>query len=55
MRLCNFEEPFSEIQRTLTDYRRKYPDMNVRLSKIKDYLDEFGVEDTRFNSYSFYE
>lgn len=55
MRLCNFEEPFSEIQRTLTDYRRKYPDMDVRLSKIKDYLNEFGVEDTRFNSYSFYE
>lgn len=55
MRLCNFEEPFSEVQRTLTDYRRKYPDINTRLLKINEYIDELGMIDTRFNTCAFYE
>lgn len=55
MRLCNYDEPFSEVQRTLVEYRRKFPDMNTRLSKINEYIDELGVIDMRFNSFAFYE
>lgn len=45
MELCDYKEGFSEIQRTLMDYRRKYPDMEVRLQKVAEFLKEFDEPD----------
>ena len=52
MHLCDCPEGFSHIQRTLTDYRKKYPDINVRLQKISEFLDEYNKPD--FDTISFY-
>lgn len=45
MNLCDYKVNFSEIKRTLTEYRRIYPDMNIRLQKISEFLDEFDQPD----------
>ncbi len=42
MHLCDYPEGFSDIQRTLMDYRKKYPDMNIRLQKISEFLDQYN-------------
>lgn len=52
MELCDCPEGFSNIQRTLMDYRKKYPDMNVRLQKISEFLDEYNKPDP--DTISFY-
>ena len=52
MHLCDYPGGFSDIQRTLTDYRRKYSDINTRLQKISEFLDEFNEPD--LISISFY-
>ena len=50
--LCDCPEGFSNIQRTLMDYRRKYPDMNTRLQKISEFLDDYYKPDA--DTISFY-
>ena len=49
--LCDCPEGFSNIQRTLMDYRRKYPDMNMRLQKISEFLDEYNKPDVETISF----
>lgn len=55
LQLCDIQENFSEIQRTLMDYKRKYPDMQERTNKISEYLDELTMEDNIFNTAHFFE
>lgn len=45
MELCGYNEDFGEIQRTLMDYRRRYPDIETRLQKVAEYLEEFDEPD----------
>ncbi len=52
MRLCDYGEDFSTIQKTLIDYRKKYPDINERLEKISEFIDNFNKDD--INTISFY-
>ncbi len=52
MELCDMPKGFSEIQYTLMDYRKKYPDINTRLQKISEFLDEYNKPDA--DTISFY-
>ncbi len=46
MQLCGYHEQFSEIEKTLRNYRNTYFDMDERLQKVKEYLDELDKPDT---------
>lgn len=52
MNLCDYGYDFSQIQRTLLEYRKKYPDMDTRLQKVSEYLDSINNED--ISTISFY-
>lgn len=51
MRLCDYSDDFSTIQRTLMDYRGKYPDMETRLQKISEFIDNFNKADMSMISF----
>ena len=52
MRLCDYGHDFTPIERTLSEYRRKYPDIETRLQKISEYIDSINKED--MTTISFY-
>lgn len=40
LRLCDIETPWRDIQADLCNFRRSYPNMDERLKKVNEYIDE---------------
>lgn len=55
LRLCDIQENFSDIQRTMMEYRRKYTNLEERADKISQYIDDLTNPDNFFNTAHFFE
>lgn len=45
--LCDIQVPWRDIQADLCNFRRRYPNIDERLKKVNEYIDE--LEDTTYN------
>lgn len=51
LRLASIDTPWSEIRHELYNIKRRYPNMNERLDKVKEYLDE--LETPEYNPFMY--
>lgn len=49
LRLCDIQTPWREVQADLCNLRRRYPNIEERLKKVNEYIDE--LEDSGYNPF----
>ena len=49
LRLCDIQTPWREVQTDLCNLRRRYPNIEERLKKVNEYIDE--LEDSGYNPF----